>query len=428
MANVMSKHRNVGYRVSADIFIEPGLEKSITLVEDVTVFPSTTIDGDETPIEFPINSNNLHYINLYDSELILQVSLKDKYGAADVVLGCVNNLMGSLFSNVEILWNDIAVGANSSYYPYKSLDKNLLSVGGKDINALNTSLFTKDSTLGTITITNLALKARAEKIKTTCGIHLIGKLRHPILEVNQLIPNLVSVKIRLRRNVKDFFLLGASTLSSSDYTFSIDSTKFRYKRILLDDELTARHQKMFNQNRPAIFPIEDTEIKAFNIPAQSVNAISPVLYSGRLPSVIIVALTKSTAFNGSLSENPFNFEKFNVQNITLQIQSDTVSSKSVDVDFRNSCLHLYRTFEKELNVNAEGYFSETEFKDGHCFYIFHLYPKAVKGFNSVPKFGTIRCEIRLSEAPTSPLNVLLFSEIENTLLVDKFGRVSEKYE
>lgn len=428
----MAKDRKVGFRPCADIFSEPGLERTIREEEDVEIFPTTSVDGEETPIEFIINSNNLHYLYLYLAELTVHLTCKDKDNAvvaSDVELGCVNGLLGSLFSSVEVWWNDKAICPSSSYYPFVAYIKDLLSLGNKEYNSLETELFLKDDKPGTFTLSdNNSFKSRSEVIKTEKGFDLIGNIRHPVFETDRVIPKNVSVKIKLRRNSKDFFLLGSSSLNSSDYNISIDSAKLKFKKVLLNEQLVAQHQKEFNQNIPAKFPLEESEIRTFNIAAQSQIANSSVLYSGRLPNFIIVALTKSSSFSGKFSENPFNFEDFSVKTLTLHIDSENIPQKTINVDFTKDYTHLYRNFLNEIKPVSGEYFTKENYKSGYCFFIFRLSPNPVKGYTSLPKTGSIRCEISFSSPNTSSLTALLYSETSNTILVDKFGRVTEKDE
>lgn len=423
----MNKSKYV-YRYSAELFPSHNVEKSIEKEEYSTCYPTGNYEDNNSPIEFNILADNLHYINLHDSELRLNVKLTKKDKSAvpdDVNLRCVNNLLDSLFSNIEVYLNGQTVENNSAYHPYKSYFRRIFGLGEKDMASYVSGMFfrdqkPKDATLGG----NPDFKKRADLIRQTNGINLIGRIQHSLFDQEALLPNHVSIKIVLRKSSPDFVLLGSGTLAVSDYIVKISSAELHYKRVILDEQLMVSHQKLFNSNHSAEYDIVKREIKTCPIGANSVTVLSDSLYNGVLPNKVIVALTKSTGFNGDLKENPYLFNNYHVTQVNLKIDKENFSYRNIDVDFEKNYEHLYHNFLKTICPSKENVISKTEFKDSYCFYIFQLYPSKIKGYKQVQKLGNVRLEIKFSEANTSPLTAILYSETECELQIDKYGNIN----
>lgn len=423
----MSRSRNHVFRSNADIFSTADIERSIEKEEFAVAFPTGNYEGPNTPIEFNVNSDHLHYINLHDSELRLNVSLKKKDGTAienTVQLGCVNNLLDSLFSNVEIFINGQPIQNNSAYHPFASYFQKILKLGDKYFTSFSSGLFLKDAFPNIANNENNPdFKVRADLIRSDTGVNLIGRIQHCIFDQDVLLPNHVSIKIVLRKSSPEFVLFGSGTLNASDYKLTFSSATLHYKRVLLDEELVKYHQKLFNQNRTADYDIVKKEIKTIPIAANSVTSLSDSLYNGTLPNTIVVALVKSKGLNGEIVDNPYYFNNYSVSQLNLKIDKESFTYRNIDVDFANNFEHLYHTFLKSVCPHNENVITKEQFKESYCFYFFSLYPSKIRGYRQLPKVGNIRLEVKFATANTSPLTAILYSETDAELHIDKYGNI-----
>jgi len=90
--------------------------------------PSNNWDSNST-LEFIISGSNDKYIDLSSIQLFLELSItkNDKTGLpADVPVSVTNNLLHSLFKNIETRINTSTVSNYSDKYPYKAYFENLL--------------------------------------------------------------------------------------------------------------------------------------------------------------------------------------------------------------------------------------------------------------------------------------------------------------
>lgn len=423
----MSKQKHV-YRASAELFPTHDIERSIEKEENVICYPTGNYEAASTPLEFNILPDHLHYINLYDSELRLNVKLSKKDGSSipeNVELGCVNNLLDSLFSNIDIYLNGQLMDNTSAHHPFKSYFRRILGLGEKDTATYVSGMFLKDQKPDDATFAgNPDFKKRADLIRQDTGVNLIGKINHSLFDQESLLPNHISIKILLRKSAPEFVLLGSGTISAHDYKIKISAAELHFKKVLLDEQLLNHHQKLFNSNHSAEYNIVKREVKTFPIASNSVTALSDSLYSGQLPNKIVIAIAKSTAFNGDVSQNPYRLNNFGVSQINLKIDKESFAYRNIEVDFNTNYEHLYHSFLKTVCPHGDTIISKEEFKNSYCFYIFSLYPTKIRGYKQLQKIGNIRLEIKFSTANTFPLTAILYSETECELQIDKYGNIT----
>jgi len=69
----------------------------------------------------------------------------------------------------------------------------------------------------------------------------------------------------------------------------------------------------------AKYPIRRVVCKSFAIPQNYLDVNHQKLFSGQLPTRIVIGLVTNEAFNGHREQNPFNFRNFNLQEIALYL-------------------------------------------------------------------------------------------------------------
>jgi hypothetical protein len=89
-------------------------------------FPNNT-----NSISFNIAADSTHYLDLSQTELWVKLSLtKNNVAVTDYSkIGLVNNLLHSIFSQVQVYVNNVEVENTNSHYPYRTYLENLLSYG-----------------------------------------------------------------------------------------------------------------------------------------------------------------------------------------------------------------------------------------------------------------------------------------------------------
>jgi len=422
----MSKSKAIGYRKTAELFATPRIEQTFETVEESECYPIGSIDGDN-PIEFRIAANNVHAIDPKSVKLNLRVKLTQADGTAvldNTELSVVNNLMHSLFSTVEVYLNDAKINSNNTgYYPYSSYMKQILY---PCFNSRETVLYSIDEKPGVMKKSdNPAFKDRASSFADGNSVELIGKLNHSLFTSDKLIPSNASLSIKLRRSTPDFFLLGSGSVETKDYKFTIQDASISYDKILLDSDVLNQHTKFFNQNQTVKLLVQKDEIKTFAIAPSSLSTISTTLYANKIPEFIVIGLVNTKNLNGSITTNPFDFQHNKLTALNLLVDAENFSYKRLNLDFdNNKYIKAYEKLVSEIRPTTKEITKEM-FKDGHCLFFFRLCPTRIPGFLHKNKSAQIRLEAKFSEGLSEAVNVILYSESQGMIEVDKFGNVQE---
>jgi len=69
----------------------------------------------------------------------------------------------------------------------------------------------------------------------------------------------------------------------------------------------------------AKYPIRRVVCKSFAVPQNYLDVSHERLFSGQLPTRIVIGLVSNRAFNGHAGSNPFNFQHFNLSEIGLYL-------------------------------------------------------------------------------------------------------------
>jgi len=69
----------------------------------------------------------------------------------------------------------------------------------------------------------------------------------------------------------------------------------------------------------AKYPIRRVVCKSFAIPQHYLDVSHDKLFSGQLPTRLVIGLVTNQAFNGHAESNPFNFQHFNLNEIALYL-------------------------------------------------------------------------------------------------------------
>jgi len=75
----------------------------------------------------------------------------------------------------------------------------------------------------------------------------------------------------------------------------------------------------------AKYPIRRVVCKTFTVPNGFRDVSHEKLFSGQLPTRIVIGLVNNQAFNGSRDRNPFNFQHFNATEISIYLDGQQQS-------------------------------------------------------------------------------------------------------
>jgi hypothetical protein len=420
-----------------DLFSVPPTQTSIESATFVEYHPVSSL-SDGAPIEFDISSSGEDYIDFNDSQLHVRVKIVKADGsptADDEKVGPVNNLLHSLFTQVDVSLNGTLVTDSTNTYAYRAYLEDLLSYGAEAKKSqLTCALFYKDEAGKmdendpTVADVNKGLKQRSSFITDGKEVDLVGRLHSDIFFQSRYMMNEVNTRIKLLRS-KDSFCLMASTAEL--YRVKIMSAVMRIRKVKVSPSIYLAHAKTLESGM-AKYPIRRVICKTFTVPAGYLDFVQEKLFSGQLPTRLVIGCVDNKAFNGDYKLNPFNFQHFNANELSIYLDGQQHAIKPLVMDFEknlyvNAYMSMYSGCRKENQDEGNG-IERTEYAGGYSLYVFDLTPDLSENdsFN-LTRTGGVRISMKFSKALEKTITVVAFAEFENLIEVDRNRNVIFDY-
>lgn len=411
-----------------DLFSVPPTQTSIENGSWVEYHPLSTL-ASGAPIEFEINGSGEDYIDFANSYLHVQAKITLPNGDDiddGAAVGPVNLFLHSLFSQVDVSLNGTQITPSMNTYPYRAMIETLLSYGGDAKESqLTSELFYKDvaGRMDAVDFAeahrNAALFKRSHFTNESHVVDMMGRIHADMFFQERYMLNEVATKIKLIRS-KDAFCL----MSAVNHTVKIISAVLFVRKVKLSPSVFLAHAKALERAN-AKYPIHRVICKTFTIPVGFLDVSHEKLFSGQLPTRLVVGLVRNDAFNGDLHRNPFNFQHFNLNEISVYVDGQQQHCvKPLHPDFANgqyisSYLSLFSGTGK-INKDDGNNISREEYANGYTLYAFDLSPDLAEDdhFN-LTRQGGLRLVLKFSQALAATVSVIAFAEFENVVEIDR---------
>jgi len=415
-----------------DLFTIPPLQKSVEYGKTVDYHPINTIAGG-APIEFEIPGAGEEYIDLCNSVLFIKVKVVQQNGQnlpAGARVAPVNLFLHSLFSQVDISLNGTLVTTASDTYGYRAYIETLLSYG-RDAKQtqLTGALYHKDEA-GKFDELNLEAGQddanpvnpgfvwRNQFIAESRSVDMIGRIHADLFFQDRYIINEVNVKIRLIPSRDAFSLMGAA-----QHKVVIEKAVLHVRKVKLSSKIFMEHADAL-QKTNAKYPIRRVICKSVTVPQGFYDLSHEKLFSGQLPNRIIIGLVLNTAFSGNRERNPYNFQHFNLSEISVFADGQNVQNiKPLKIDYVNrQFIQAYNTLFTGTGrqFHDEGlYIDRLDYAQGNCLYAFDLSPDLTDDDRfDLLRTGSVRLQLKFAEQLEHPITLIIYAEYQNILEID----------
>lgn len=434
-----------------DLFSIPPTQIAVedSVWDDIKPHP-TFSDG---VVTFDMTGDSTHYLDLADTELWVKLILqKKKPNSADFTnalfsettttdnsyIAPINNIIHSIFSQVQIYLNGKEVENTNSNYAYKAYLANLLSFGKEAKNTyLQSEGFFKDTAgeMENVTLVNaadkstkignLGHKARWDLFKNNQPVQLRGRLHCDIFNINRYMLSNVNITVKLTRTSPDFYLHGVGP----DHKIIISDTFLRVRRVKIAPSIMLDHA-MALEKTTAKYPIKRVVVKQFTLPYNAARASISGVHTGIMPSRVVLGFLDNAAYNGSLKTNPFNFKHLDIKHLTLKLSSKGVPySGGIEMDFEGNCYHEgYRTLFQNIRETGND-ISYADYKSGYTLYAFDLSPDLCSGehFNLF-KDGSLDLDIEFKTSLEKSITTIFYLEFDNLIEITKQRNIVFDYQ
>ena len=259
----------------------------------------------------------------------------------------VNNILHSIFSNVEVHINNQQIYNSNELYAHKSyISINFKRAITENKGVLHCEGYDYEDFSDEIMKAPLPEPFFTRRMKMLCrpdGFKLYGKLEVDFFSTSEsLYPNM-KFMLRLIRARPYFYMISGNP----NVSLGINDCSLCTRRIALKDDYHKKRMDMLTY-----FPVEfnylETLAKTFIIPARQNQFNQENIFNNAPVLRIAIAMNTNSAFTGFYTENPFWYQQFELR----QIRIFRGGQPMVDFDAADNC-RLYFTTMKAMNFQGD---------------------------------------------------------------------------
>ncbi|GFQ70901.1 uncharacterized protein F54H12.2 [Trichonephila clavata] len=426
----MDEKSNICLKSELNLFSTLPTQLAIDSSSFVQIHPLASL-SDTAPLEFYISGNGEHYLDLAHSILHLQIKILKKnnsvIGDNDHVAP-LSYILDTMWSEFSVFLNDKQI-ANQSNYSYRSFFESLLFTSKSSQDSfLSSALFHKDTASehdnASATSANTGFNTRKSICKTSKLVDLIGILHYDLAAQPKLLVNGVNARIKLERQ-KDSFSLMAPV---DNYKICLKSASLFVRKINVAASVVLAQEKALERGLIKM-PIRRAEVRSFALSSGLQSSTIANAFIGQLPTRLILGFVSNEAYNGNFSKNPFNFQHYNLNYLSVLEGSKMIPSKPFQPNFDNNlyaCSYLslftdLNRFHNSQNINI----TYGEYSKGYTLYAIDLTPDMAAGEThmSINRTGNIAIDIKFAVPLPETVSFIVYAEYRNTIEIDKARNV-----
>lgn len=412
-----------------DFFKPKAVQTSQVGYETILLKPLNSVGPTSTRIEFLHPGRGADfYRNLSHTYFYIKFQVTKKSKESEAVTedkySVINYLGQTLIHSIEVQLNGTAVTRNSDNHAYRAYIESLLSCnkldaechlasagfgvdGGKKVNEFDTA--------------NNALVERSKMVNKGKSVEFISKLHGDVFNSNLYLPNGIDLAVNINLNGSAFTLITSET--TPDASLRILDCGLYTEICHINPAVMTAQARAFQEHN-AIFPLQHAQVQAVTVAKGQRFVNIDNIFSGRLPSLILVALTDNTAFAGDMKTNPLCFKHYNLTDITISVNG--IQHKIGPLDFSEDSNSHVMGYHQLLKATGLLYQSEApiltldRYKHGCCLFAADLSAEGSSAANgthsSLSPVGNVRIEANFSTALSDAVTFIIYSVREGGVL------------
>ena len=398
-----------------DLFAQPPIQGSVSERLLTKHRPLSVLDSKQI-IEFVIPTAVDEYALLFDTYLYLRVKVTPKATSGTFSwndLKFAKYPIASIFKSVEVIVGDKNLTLSPQTYPYRAYFETILKHGKRAQDTwLSAGAFDGN------------VFATVPSSQNDYTYEMFGRLHVDLANQPRAILGGCNLHIRLTPHSPDFYFIKSGTVNSANISFE-ECYLYMY-RAKVSPEIVAGHTAAL-QVSPARYPITRAEVKAYTIQASRLEAFFDNVVVGQLPRRVFVALVNNAAFLGDMAKDPFKFEHFNTNYLSLYINGVQYPSIPFKPDFTNGT-YIREYFEflraaDQLTGIPQTTITRANYSNDNVIFGVNLTPDNTFGYIedgriNEPRTGVLRLEIRFSSTLAEAVTALIYCEYDNNIYIN----------
>lgn len=419
-----------------DLFSMPQTQLSIESSIYGEYYPVTSLNDGST-IEFEVTGTGEDYIDLTNTYLKVKTKVTQANGdnlENDDMCAPVCYFLHALFSQVDIFLNGKQITSSTGTYAYRAIIEALLSYGEEAKRTqLAAALFHKDAAgrMDEVTagdVANSGFVKRRQLSRNSRVLDLMGRLHADIFFQERYLLNNVDLKIRLTRSKDSFCLMSAN----EGRIVKILGAQLLVRKVRLSPSIALAHAKTLEVST-AKYPLRRVVCKTFTIPSGVRDVNQEKLFTGQLPTRLVIGFVANRAFSGAYNLNPFNFMHCNLSEICIHLDGQQGHAiRPLKLDFTNKqFVEAYLTLftgTGKINRDESNSILLEDFGEGYALFCYDLSPDLCEGDHlNLLRQGNVRLAVKFSEALGDAVTAIAYAEFENCLEIDRSRNILFDY-
>jgi hypothetical protein len=393
-----------------------------------------------TPYHFKLHASQ-SYFDLSKCYVMTELRIRKTNAAGQVLnmdenvdFAAVCQLIGhTLWKNCRVSINGTQVFESNSLMAYKSMFDYMLtySQSAKKTH-LNAAGYYED--METTQLSREGLLERNELFKGSRVAQFISKLDVDICNQPRYLVNQCEVDIELQPNDSNFLII-AAPIAGTQYHLEVLACKLYVKKVELMDSLAYDINKKLELH-PARYPMRKSSMRAIFI-SENRTEFNGNLWMDQVPKRVVLAMVKNEHYVGTQSTSPFDFQHFNVREISVCASGTVVPAAPYNLDFPNGkFVRAYNDMQEAIGyagtLESNGISMKKYSEGGFCFFVFNL---TNSGEDNGPEtFDLIRngattVKIAFNQpVPAGGIVLIAMGEHESLLFLDRNRTVSSDHQ
>jgi len=416
------------YNSNLDLMAMAPTDSGILSSDFYQFYPNPGFKDENNPIQITIPSSSSHYTDLHSSFLYLKLKIVNQDGSSinKTAVAGVENFYSGLFESLEVLLNNTPINSriSSNLYPYKYYLENLLGQGELAKKSfLSNELYFPDTAQDNFSAANTGFEKRRTFTEDSKSVELIGRIIDPISSQPKYLPTGIEIKINLKKSSPAFCLV--SSIPPADgtpfpYKIVYESAIFFCKRHMINPKIMSHHYKLLQSNKRFNYPLRYTDVKSFQIASGSLGVTSETLFSGPIPSFVVVGIVSAKAINGDLTKSPYSFKRNSISSISITLDGDSTSLfRQIKFADDQNLLGYQSLFSIVPVKEISNSISREDYMNGKFLVAVDLVAAHAPGRFHPQRNAQLKLDIQFNTATTESLNVICLGNFQSLLQIDK---------
>ena len=424
-----------------EIFGRLPVQTSIEKTRTYKVTPFAQLNSGSN-YEFKILSSANEFVPL--NKIKLRVKMRVKLAKNDTAalaatdwdkVSMVNNVIHSLWSQVDVFLGDTPLTTSLQTYPYLAYLMTLFSTPKRQQDLAKVLAGYTDDNMSSTTkdlpnsVRSSLLKPDSAPFDTSKTIVLQDYLFADPFNIPLDLIGKTEMTVRLIQSKPDFFFI----VNDSKLTPSVEFLELQLivpKHRINGNVMAGIYSTM--NNELVKYPYTRREVRCFTIENGTTSKHFDNLIMGQMPRKIYFAFANNQAVSGSVLKNPYYFGTYNLDYLQCSINGEPIRSEAYQPDFENGIYdEEYLEFLRitgNLNNNPQTTVTPSKWRYGYTIFAFDASPDQSddtdkNGYLNLRQDGSLSLSMRFKQQLNETVNCIMFCEYDNQMSIDEFRNV-----